>query len=110
MTGMDAPRAKRIAPPAVEPVTLDGLRFEAIHWGFERGLDQNGGYIAAIDTATGNERWILKVYEIDYDPKLESDVQDLFIERLAVSGDLVEVTDERGRRFTVDPRTRAIRP
>ncbi len=110
MTGLDAPRPKRIAPPTVAPVTLGGLRFEAIHWGFERGLDQNGGYVAACDPTTGEERWFLKVYEVDYDPKLESDVQDLFIERLAVAGDLLEVVDEKGRHYTVDPRTRAIRP
>jgi len=94
-----APKAKRVAPAKVLPVTVGGLRFEAIHWGKARDLGQNGGYIAAIDPATDKELWTLKVYDVVYDPKLEGDVQDVFI----------TIRDEKGRGYIVDPATRAVR-
>ncbi len=98
---------KRIAPPQVAPVLLGGLRIEVVHWGKERGLEQNGGYLEAFDRATGAARWLLRVYAIDYDPALEGDVQDLFIEQLKTGpGGTLIVIDEQGRRFVVDPATR----
>lgn len=97
---------KRIAPPQVAPVLLGGLRIEVVHWGKERGLEQNGGYLEAFDRETGAARWLLRVYAIDYDPALEGDVQDLFIEQLkAGPGGTLIVVDEQGRHFVVDPTT-----
>ena len=106
--GMPAP--KRVGPEEVKPVVIGNLRLEALHWGKERGLGQNGGYVAAYDKATGKELWVLKVYDITYDSKMEEDVQDVFIDSLAksASGDLLEVRDERGRHYTVNPRTRTV--
>ena len=96
------PQPKRTAPPKVKPVMVGGARIEALHWGRSRGLGQNGGYIVAVDPASGRELWTLKVYDIAYDPKMEEDVQDLFIAKLAVDGDKLSVRDEEGRRFLVD--------
>lgn len=45
--------AKRVGPPRVPPVVVGDLRFEVVHWGRERGLGQNGGYIAAHDRESG---------------------------------------------------------
>ena len=42
---------KRSAPEPVEPVSIDNVRYEGLHWGKNRGLGQNGGYIVAIDAA-----------------------------------------------------------
>lgn len=108
----DAPKAKRAGPAKVAPVTIGDLEFTAVPWGKARGLGQNGGYIAAIDRATGKEMWTLKVYDVRYDPALEGDVQDVFITSLAksASGRELIVTDERGRRYIVDPQTRLVRP
>jgi hypothetical protein len=107
-----APAAKRAAPPKVVPVVIDNVEFAAIPFGKARGLGQNGGYVAARDPATGKEIWTLKVYDVTYDPKLEGDVQDLFITTLAksASGHELIVTDEQGRRYLVDPKTRTVRP
>ena len=102
------PQPKRTAPPKVKPVTVGGLRIQALHWGRSRGLGQNGGYIAAFDAASGRELWTLKVYDIAYDPKMEEDVQDLFIAKLAVEGDKLSVRDEDGRRFVVDLKSRTV--
>ncbi|NJD04980.1 MAG: hypothetical protein FIA97_00590 [Methylococcaceae bacterium] len=103
-------KPKRLGPPAVDPVVIGSVRFEVVPWGKERGLPQNGGYIAAYDDASGTELWILKVYEVTYDPKLEQDVQDVFIVSLSKSffGDKLLITDERGKRYSVDPASRSV--
>lgn len=110
--GLSMPAPKRVAPPEVEPVTIGKLRVEAIHWGKERGLPQNGGYILARDADSGKELWTLRIYRIDYDEKMESDVQDIFIDRLnrGAGPNTLEVVDERGRRFDVDLETRSVTP
>ena len=102
------PQPKRVAPPKVAPVTVDGLRIEAIHWGRSRGLGQNGGYIVAFDPKTGQELWTLKVYDIVYDPKMEEDVQDVFIEKMKAGGGTLLITDEKGRRYRVDVKARSV--
>lgn len=103
-------KAKRLGPPQVDPVVIGKTRYEVIHWGKERGLKQNGGYIAAFDTANNNELWILKVYDIAYNPDLEGDVQDVFIVSMSkgfISGKL-HIKDEKDRNFIIDPDARAI--
>ncbi len=105
-----APTAKRLGPPKVAPVVIDKLRFEVIPWGKERGLDQNGGYIAAFDTASGKELWVLKVYDIPYDKSLESDVQDVFIKTMSKNffSNKLTITDEKDRKYTVNLDTRTV--
>ena len=112
MSGLEMPKPKRVGPPDVAPVTVGDVRYEALPWGRERGLDQNGGYVVAKDAATGRELWVARIYRIEYVPKLETDVQDIFIRSLAPSDDghdLV-VTDERGREFQLDLATHDARP
>lgn len=112
MSGLQMPKPKRVGPPDVKPVRIGDLRFEAVHWGRERGLNQNGGVIAAVDAKSGKEQWTLVVYPIVYKPKLETDVQDIFIESLeaAPDGRHLIVKDENGRRFEVDIAARQARP
>jgi hypothetical protein len=109
--GGDAPAGKRVGPPDVPPVRIGPVRYETLPWGRERGLAQNGGYIAAIDAASGKELWVLRVYRTRYDPKLESDVQDVFIESMAAchGGNHLCLTDERGGRYEVNPVKRSVR-
>ena len=106
----NAPSAKRAAPPTVAPVEIGELRFSAIHWGRERNFGQNGGYIAAHDRRTGTELWTLKIYNVDYDPELEQDVQDVFIKKLSKTlwGGLLKIADEGGRQYRVDPKTQTV--
>lgn len=112
MSGLEMPKPKRVGPPTVEPVTLGGVRYEAPPWGRGRGLDQNGGYVVATDASSGRELWKVRVYRIDYDPALESDVQDIFIKSIApgANGHELTVTDERGREFVLDLSTHEARP
>jgi hypothetical protein len=104
-----APAQKRVAPPDVLPVTVGTLRIEALPWGRERGLGQNGGYVAAIDPATGAELWTLKIYDVPYDGVMEEDVQDVFIASMRALGEgRVEIVDEDGRRYVLDIAARRV--
>jgi len=108
--GAAAPRAKRVAPPEVRPVTMGGVRYEVLHWGKRRSLPQNGGYIIAVDVASGRELWVQRIYELRYDAAMESDVQDRFISSLRKTffGSKLKIEDEAGNRFLFDPATRVI--
>lgn len=110
MSNQDTLMAKRVGPKDVPAVTIKNLRFEVIHWGKDRGFAQNGGYIAAFDKTSGEELWTLKIYDIVYDPELESDVQDLFIKSMKKSwfGNTLKIIDERGRQYVVNPDDRTV--
>jgi hypothetical protein len=103
---------KRGPPPKAPSVTAGGVRYEAVHFGLRRGLDQNGGYISAIDQKTGRELWVLRVYATRQDPNMEQDKQDIFISalKLADGGRTLLVTDERGTRYRVNLMDRTVSP
>lgn len=103
-------QADRIPPAEISPVVIDGMRYEVVHWGKERGLEQNGGYIAAIDVASGQERWLLKIYDVQYDPMMEEDVQDIFIKSMTKPffSKKLKIVDELGRKYIVDTTDRSI--
>lgn len=105
----ERPEKERSEVPEPSPLTLDGVRYEAVPWGKARGLGQNGGYIGAYEAASGRELWLLKVYDIVYDGDREEDKQDLFIESLEQAGAArLRVTDERGGVYLVDLERRAV--
>ncbi len=103
--------AERAMPDPVPPVTVGGVRYEAPHWGRERGLGQNGGFVRAVEAASGNELWLLQVYQTVYDESKETDVQDVFLTSLTANpskaGTLL-AANERGERFEIDPATRQV--
>jgi hypothetical protein len=107
-----SPTAKRVGPAELAPVTIGNRRFEVVHWARRRGLAQNGGYIAALDIASGKELWLLRVYETTYDKSLESDVQDVFIKSISKKffSETLKITDENGRSYLVNTQTRAVTP
>lgn len=102
----------REGPPDVSPIDLGGVRYEAIHDGRSRGLEQDGGYIAATDPETRRVLWTLRVYSNARDPRREGDVQDVFITAVSpgASDGTLEVRNEDGDRFVVDLETRAVAP
>jgi hypothetical protein len=103
---------KRVAPPAVAPLVINGVRIEVVNQSRKRGMPQNGGYLEAFDIVSGRSLWLLQVYKIDYDAKMEEDVQDRFIEKLELKpdGKTLLVTDESANRFDVDLDTRMVSP
>jgi hypothetical protein len=107
---MDEIAKERSEVPEPAPVTVKGVRYEALPWGKARGLGQNGGYIAAYDDG-GRELWVLKVYDVRYDGEREDDKQDLFISDIAADGEsALRITDERGGEYRVDLSNRAVTP
>lgn len=104
---MQKERAEIPAPP---PVARAGVRYQAVPWGKARGLDQNGGYVAAIDEKTGTEKWLLKVYHVSYDRDMEGDKLDVFITKLMLDSDenSLRVENERGEAYSVDLETRRV--
>lgn len=102
--------AKRVGPEDVPPVTYRGIRYEAPHWAGERGRTQNGGYIEAWEVEGNKFLWDLRVYNIERDPGMEEDVQDVFITSLSIQEDDLIVVNERGDRFRVNLKTRHVSP
>lgn len=95
--------ASRTAPPRLPPIDIDGIRYEQI---------LNGGYLGATDLATGTRLWTLGVYEVIIDPRIESDVQEVYfvrMERVPGKAALL-IENERGERFSVDLAGRSVRP
>lgn len=103
---------KRAGPEPVDPVVIGAVRFEAPADGKAKGLGQNGGFVVAHDAATGAELWTAKVYAIAYKADMEGDKQDVFIVEMKPSADgrSLRVTDDRGRRWTVDLASHAAAP
>ncbi|MDO9526713.1 MAG: hypothetical protein Q7J57_14440 [Gemmobacter sp.] len=93
----------------IAPVEHGGLRYEALHWAKERGLGQNGGFVAAIDIASGKELWVQRIYEIVYGDK-SPQKYDRFITTLTlIDGDTaLAVTDQTGAVYRLDLGTRAV--
>src|SRR4026207_1168393 len=74
-----APRlvsAKRIAPVKVDPVVYEGIRYVAPN------DDGRRAYIEAWNVATNKKLWELTLFTNRIDPKLEEDVQWVFINAL----------------------------
>lgn len=88
--------AKRIAPKPVS-IVHQGVRYEAVHFGSDRG-----NRIQAIDIKTDEKLWDLVIYEVKLDPNLERDVQDVFINSMKIEGDKLHLTNESQEEFVVD--------
>lgn len=106
------PAKKRAAPEPVAPVEVAGVRYEPLLYGRARGLGQNGGLLVARDAASGTELHTIRVYAITYVAHMEADKQDVHIAELSLDPDgrTLRVTDERGRHYRVDTRSRAVTP
>jgi len=58
-------------------------------------------YVLASDS-TGKELFRIKVFDTPIDPKLEEDVQWVFITDLKLSGSALLVEDEKGRCYSIN--------
>jgi hypothetical protein len=94
---------KRIAPPKVEPVIYEGVRYLAPN------DDGRRAYIEAWEVQTNKKLWDLTVFTNPIDPEMEEDVQWVFINRLSVRDSILFVTSERGNTYQVDPHTKEVR-
>ena len=94
--------AKRTAPTEVDPVIHEGIRYVAPN------ADGRRAYVEAWDAQTSKKLWELTVFTNPIDPKLEEDVQWVFIKSLAVRDGKLMVTSERGATYQIDLHTRAV--
>ena len=95
--------AKRSAPAKIEPVVYQGVRYIAPN------DDGRHAYIEAWDVQTNKKLWDLTIFVNRIDPKLEEDVQWVFIKALRVQDGTLIVTPERGKTYRVDLKTRAVK-
>jgi len=94
--------AKRTAPVKVEPVIHETVRYVVPN------DDGRRAYIQAWDIKTNKKLWELTVFTNRIDPKLEADVQSVFINKLTIRDEMLVVTSERGATYQVDLRTKAV--
>lgn len=112
MTSPDLPpRASRRAPRRVEPVVHAGVRYEQVIGKVLPEQDDTGRWLAAYDVATDKLLWGVKVYDTPHIAELERDVQAVFFASLQLDdgGRALLVSNERGRRFSIDLATHAVR-
>ena len=94
--------AKRLAPAEVKPVVHQGVRYIAPN------DDGRRAYIEAWDVQTNKKLRDLTIFVNRIDPKLEEDVQWVFIKALRVQDGTLIVTPERGKTYRVVLKTRAV--
>lgn len=96
--------AKRGAPAKVEPVVHQGVRYVVPN------DDGRRAYIVATDVQTGKKLWDLTVFENRIDPKLEGDVQHVYLKSMKLLEDALIVTSERGKTYRIDLKTKKVTP
>jgi hypothetical protein len=94
--------AKRIAPANVEAVIHEGVRYLAPN------DDGRRAYIEAWNVQTNKKLWDLTIFTNRIDPKLEEDIQWVFIETLTVRDGMLLVKSERGDTYQVDLKVKAV--
>jgi len=94
--------AKRSAPPRVEPAIHDGIRYVAPN------DDGRRAYIEAWSVQTNKKLWDLTVFTNRIEPRLEEDVQWVFINKLNIRDGTLLVRSERGNTYEIDLKTKAI--
>jgi len=93
--------ASRGPPKKVSPIVYENVKIST-------PLGRMG-YIEARDLNKDTLIWDLKVYEIEYIPELERDVQDRFIISLKLENNLLEVINEGKEKFLVNLDTKEIK-
>jgi hypothetical protein len=94
--------AKRAAPPRIEPVIHEGIRYVAPN------DDGRRAYIEAWNVQGNKKLWELTLFTNRIDRRLEEDVQWVFINKLNVRDGTLVVMSERGNTYQIDLKTKAI--
>lgn len=89
--------------PQVQAIVHHGIIYEQLLSPSKQGLDSFGGYVIAIEKSTGKQLWIAKLYSVEENSNLESDVQRVFFKsmQLAPTGDALLIEDEHHRHYHV---------
>ena len=100
----DMPSPSRPSAPQVEAIEHNGIRYQQDMERYRYGGTQPGGYLVAIDLATGERQWMLKVYEVpEHDAAGVSSPGRYFRSmRLLPGGDEIEIVNEVGGTYLVN--------
>ena len=98
------PKSSRPAPPQVLPIVHKGVRYEQDMESYNYGGNQPGGYLVAVDPATNERLWMLKVYEVTvHDAAGVSTPGRYFrIMHLVPERNEIEIENEVGGKYVVD--------
>src|SRR5262245_2270376 len=98
--------AKHGSPPNVEPVVYEGVRYVVPN---DKG---RRAYVEAWDIQSGRKLWTRTIFRHWYVPLPFGPTECMYYEWLTSMeqvGDRLVFTSERGRDYTLDPRTKTIR-
>lgn len=93
--------AKRARPKPVTPVVVAGVKYAA----GGNGVDE---YVVASDVSSGKLLWTASVAHNDHDPRMEEDVQDVYIIDLKATRGALLVRDEKSRCYSIDLATKRV--
>jgi len=96
-------QAKRKAPPKIEPVVYEGVRYVSPN------DDGRRAYVQAWDTTTNKMLWELTVFRNFIVPFAEEDVQHVYIKKMSVRDGKLILVAEDGRAYSLDLKTRAVK-
>ena len=72
-------------------------------------MPERCGYLSATDVESGERLWVIRVYEVKYDERVERDVQDVYFMQ-ALPGGKPGIEDEPGQKFVVDLKDKSVDP
>jgi hypothetical protein len=98
----DFVEAKRKAPAPVAPIEHEGIRYVVAHFDTTSDRRERGGWVEAWDVARGTRLWSRPVYRTRHDPRMEADVQDVFITKIELRNGALFVENELLERFEMD--------
>ena len=94
--------AKRKAPPKVDPVVFEGVRYTVPN------DDGRRAYVQAWNTTTNKMLWELTVFRNLINPLMEEDVQHVYIKKMSLQNGKLMLVAEDGRGYSLDLKTRAV--
>ena len=94
--------AKRGPAPPVNTVVVGSIRYSA------PPDPDHMGYVIATDVTSGMELRRQRIYRVFINPFVETDIQWVFITSLVRQGNALMITNEQGRHFTLDLKTRKV--
>ncbi|TFG00178.1 MAG: hypothetical protein EU542_08320, partial [Promethearchaeota archaeon] len=93
----------RITPSRGPPKKVEDIVHEGVRYSAPLG---KMGFIEARDVNTNEFLWDLKVYEVEYLPTLERDIQEVYIVSFELKSEGLEIINERNEKYFVDLKTK----
>ena len=94
--------AKRTEPNPVPTLKIGNIKIVV--------PNDNGfrGYVEARDKTSDEKLWDKTIYKVWKNPFKESDVQWIFIKSISEQDGKVIITDERNRKYSLDPKSKKV--